>query len=476
MLSTILTTLQNLIQGRFVVSAFVPVLAFMGFNCAMLAWLNEPCRGEAVHTFLGASTAKSSFLILSFLIATAMLAYIFSAFLPGFQLLMEGHWPAWLISLFVPVQVRQLEELQKEREENDELRAGLESLQEYETWSANTNFAAGKIICPAIVNNAGHFVFIATRSGTTDQAMPNFPQTKGNQVNDAAVVWKNIGVAPELPISRWSFHLREARMLGKTKPNTFTQKSDAAVAVADLERLRRRNMPITYSQLNSAVEKMSQALAANDADDRQHRVLEASRVRLKQLIEYATDHAYSEDIRLTNKLRFNFGSQRPAPTRMGNIANTIQSYAERCYKLNFEIFWSRMQRAIQRDKDFASLLQQSKMQLDFLISCSVLTGIWSLLWILISLLLGTGRLPFLLSAAFGPLISYTWYRAAVAQYQTFADVLRTSIDLFRFDLLNDLHVALPGDLPAEQALWDMLHRINSYYEPQPLHYQHPKST
>jgi hypothetical protein len=92
------------------------------------------------------------------------------------------------------------------------------------------------------------------------------------------------------------------------------------------------------------------------------------------------------------------------------------------------------------------------------------------------LLLGTGRLAFLFVALAGPLIAYAWYRAGVAQYRTFADVLRTSIDLFRFDLLNDLHIALPGDVPEEQALWDTLHRIHSFYEPQPLNYQHPKST
>jgi len=81
-----------------------------------------------------------------------------------------------------------------------------------------------------------------------------------------------------------------------------------------------------------------------------------------------------------------------------------------------------------------------------------------------------------LSSLVSPVIAYTWYRAAVAQYQTFADVLRTSLDLFRFNLLTDLHIALPDDLPEEQALWDTLHRVHSYYEPQPLHYQHPKST
>jgi hypothetical protein len=477
MLSTILTTLQSLIQGRFVVIAFFPMLAFVTFNCVMLAWLNEPSRALAVQTFLEASTSRSTFFVLVALIAIAMLGYIFSALLPGFQLLLEGRWPAWLVSLFVPVQVRQLEELERERHENDNLRASLENPREFEDWAGNHDFVASNIIRPT-ANNPGHFMFMAVRSGGTAAAAPNFPQIAAAEVDDGGVTWKNLGAAVELPIRRWALRLREARTLGTQHHrghNAFNLQSPAARSVANLEQLRRRNKPITYEQLNSAVNQMALGLAENDADHPQERTLEISRVSLKQLVEYATDHAYSEDFRLTNKLRFTFGSQRPAPTRMGNIANTIQSYAERRYKLNFEIFWARMQRAIQKDKDFAPVLQQSKMQLDFLISCCVLTGAWSLLWIAISLLVGTGRLSFLSSAVIGPFLAYAWYRAAVAQYQTFADVLRTSIDLFRFELLSDLHVPLPGDLPEEQELWDTLHRIHSYYEPQPLHYQHPKS-
>jgi hypothetical protein len=545
MLSTVLTSLQNLIQGRFVVSAFFPMLAFVTVNGAMVAWLNEASRA-LLHTFLEASTAKSSFLMAVSLIATAMLAYIFSALLPGFQLLLEGRWPAWLISIFVPVQVRQLEDLEQSRKENDRLRGGLENPQDRD-WRPNASIRAGATIVPS-VNNPRQFVFTATQKGTTAAAAPVFPQIQLQEVADGGVIWRNTGIAFNIqrhdwaasapiaanativpasnndagfvftatkggttglvapvfpqarlgqvidgtvtwsnsgvisnvkqPVENWELRLSEARAIGTSHhrgQNTFAKNSQAVRLVIKLERLRRHNKPIYYGDLAEAVTAMETALAGHDADHPEKRTLEMTRARLQQIIDYATDHAYSEDIRLTNKLQFNFGSQRPAPTRMGNVANTIQSYAEGRYNLNFEIFWSRMQRAIQKDKDFSPVLQQAKTQLDFLISCTVLTAIWSFLWIVNSLLLGTGRLSFLLAAAVGPLIAYMWYRAAVAQYQTFADVLRTSVDLFRFDLLKDLHIALPDDLVEEQALWDNLHRIHAYYEPQPLHYQHPKS-
>ena len=478
MLSTVLTSLQSLIPGRFVVSAFFPMLAFVISNCAMLAWLNEPARSLLIRT-IETSTAKSTFIVLVVLIAAAMLGYIFSALLPGFQLLLEGRWPAWLISFFVPVQGRQLEALENQQRENDRLRSTLENTRPA-GWEANRDTPAITLIRPAAAdNNAGNFFFLSTRAGRTGQNAPVFPQTEDVKITDGGTEWKNIGMDPELerPVPGWTRRLLQARILDlPAPPKTFTKDDNAAKAVAALEKLRRHNQPITYDSLNSAVDKMVAALAERNANDKKNSFIDLTQSRLERLIEYAADLAASEDIRLTNKLRFNFGLQNPAPTLMGNIANTVQSYAEQRYNLNFEIFWSRMQRAIQKDKDFAPVLQQAKMQLDFLISCCVLTSMWSGVWMATLLLLGTGRLAFLFVALAGPLIAYAWYRAGVAQYRTFADVLRTSIDLFRFDLLNDLHIALPGDVPEEQALWDTLHRIHSFYEPQPLNYQHPKST
>lgn len=480
-MSSLITILQGLIPGRFVVSAFFPTLAFVTISFAMLAWLNEPFHAFSADTFLlKSSAAKSAFLMTVIMMGTAMLAYIFSALLPAFQLILEGRWPAWLISIVVPVQVRQFQKLEQEKRENDRLRGGLENSPTISDWSGNQHVPLGAVIRPS-KNNAGGYAFIAIQAGSTGGATPAFLPAVGAQLNDGTVIWENAGTPSEIksPNDGWTFRLRAARIRGTSSHrahNAFTMNSDAARAVAWLERLRQHNRVIRYSDLENAVSLVQSELVQNDADDPANPALENTRAKLKELIDYATDRAYSEELRLTNKQRFNFDSLRPAPTRMGNIANTVQSYAERRYKLNFEIFWSRMQRAIQKDSNFAPVLQQSKMQLDFLISCCVLTAIWSALWTTISLSTGAGKLAFALSSLIGPLIAYIWYRAAVAQYQTFADVLRTTLDLFRFNLLTDLHIALPDDLPEEQALWDTLNLVHSYYEPQPLHYQHPKST
>jgi hypothetical protein len=166
-----------------------------------------------------------------------MLAYVFSALLPGFQSLLEGRWPAWLVSIFVPVQVRQLESLELQRHENDLLRAGLENLREYVGWSLSTDFNAGAVMRP-INNNPGDFLFIAAASGKTGVAMPTFPQIQGQTVSDGDVTWKNIGAVPKFgtPVDLWTLRLREARILGAEGHqgrNTFDQKEPAAKAVAE---------------------------------------------------------------------------------------------------------------------------------------------------------------------------------------------------------------------------------------------------
>ena len=76
---------------------------------------------------------------------------------------------------------------------------------------------------------------------------------------------------------------------------------------------------------------------------------------------------------LRNAIISSKSSHRAALILMGNVGNTIKSYAEQRYQLNFEILWSRMQRAIQSDKDFAPLMQQTKTQFDFLLPCCALT-------------------------------------------------------------------------------------------------------
>ena len=130
MLSSVLTTLQSLVPGQFVVSAFFPMLAFSVLNGLMLFSLNAPFRALALDAVSDTTAGRSSFLIAAGLIALAMLAYALSALHPTIQLLLEGRWPTWLASLFAPAQARRLEGLEEEVRANDRIRSGLRAIRE----------------------------------------------------------------------------------------------------------------------------------------------------------------------------------------------------------------------------------------------------------------------------------------------------------------------------------------------------------
>ena len=67
-------------------------------------------------------------------------------------------------------------------------------------------------------------------------------------------------------------------------------------------------------------------------------------------------------------------------------------------------------------------------------------------------------------ALLGPMLAYGWCRTALAHYRTFADLLRSSVDLFRFNLLSALHYPLPVGVKEEREFWEMLDRLNVLFE------------
>ena len=181
------------------------------------------------------------------------------------------------------------------------------------------------------------------------------------------------------------------------------------------------------------VAQLVMELRANNADipgPNNDNALGEVHTSLVELIDYAEEYAATEARALVARQEFSFGSLPLAPTRMGNVARTVQAYAINRYELNFEMLWSRLQFLTQRDKDFGPALQAAKTQLDFLISCSVLSFVASVGWTV------------WLRLTHGP--ATLFLIVAVAQYATLADLLRGAIDQFRFDLLTALQPALQG--------------------------------
>jgi hypothetical protein len=413
MLSTLLTNLQNLISTRFLLGSFLPTLAFWFAHAAMLFALNA--RFEAyVRNNIGQTAGLTAVLMSACLIGIAMSAYVFSALLPATQSLLEGNWPAWMVHFFVPAQMRHLERLDGEVDGNAKLR--------------------------------GSFGTAATGQSR-------------------AQLWRET--------------LKTARVAGNSQTgNAYTFQKPSAREVRRLARLRRSGRAIDGDDLNKTVTLLTFDLRANNADlagTDNDKALEKTRLLLWKLIEYADEYAAAQYRQLMTQRHFSFGAWPLAPTRMGNVAKTIQYYSVQRYNFNFELFWSRLQLPVQRDKDFGSTLQDSKALLDLLISCSALTFVWAVVWAAWLYLSGGAAWLFAAVALVGPTLAYLWYRVAVAHYRTFADVLRSSVDLFRFSLLNALHYPSPDGVDQERELWRTIDALHALLEVRDLRYVDAKT-
>jgi len=273
----------------------------------------------------------------------------------------------------------------------------------------------------------------------------------------------------------WERQMQEAQRAGNTNhPGTVFQQPQADQVSAGLDALEKDRA--AYKVLDAAAlerhaTEIKQRLQDNDANASSK--LTTQQERLVTLIEYARGRATAWQAQLQNELNSNFGMQKLAPTRMGNVANTIQSYALRRYHCNFEIVWSNMQRLVQKDEKSNAALMESKTQLDFLVSCCWLTLLWSAVWAAAFGWFVPSRIGFLASALAGPAIAYMWYWSAAEQYRSFADIAMTTLDVFRLDLLRDMHLRAPADVEEERYMWENIDRITTYGEDRNFRYELP---
>jgi hypothetical protein len=206
--------------------------------------------------------------------------------------------------------------------------------------------------------------------------------------------------------------------------------------------------------------------------------------QLREAIFFARDFSQFKRVELYNKRQFYYpGDMNPGPdaslqnvlypTAMGNIGSTMRSYAISRYSLDLDIFWSRLQNCVQSDKDYFGVLQDVKVQLDFLVASIWLTGAFALTWTPIMFYRGT-RVEFLAVGATGFLTLFL-YSLGCDTYLLFADLMRGGVDLFRFKLAGSLHLPLPGGTEEERLFWTRLGNIIGYARDERSSYRHPGS-
>ena len=141
------------------------------------------------------------------------------------------------------------------------------------------------------------------------------------------------------------------------------------------------------------------------------------------------------------------------------------------YGFSLEIGWSRLQKVMQKDTAQLDILQEVKSQFDAAIALFWMIAATTLFWSG-RLLFGYSVPLFLAVAIGGTLACNLLYRVAVSGYLSCGDLLRSCVDLYRFDLLTALHLPLPAGADAERKTWDLLRSQSEFGESVDVAYEH----
>jgi|SRR5688572_6343100 len=410
MLDTVLEKLGGLLPKNFLIAAFFPVLLFAGANGVML-YLVRPNFRNWVVEYLDLNPVRQAYYAFPILIVIAAAAYVFSMLNLPLRRILEGVPP---------------------------------------------------------------FVSLKQKSEFM-QPLSRQQRTKLDRLEKTLKDHKRKWWMMKRQEQGWYQSLTDAyrKGIGQTARCSYTDETEAARKLDSLMDRRAANDLIEVTEITESVSSLGQELAkcnlnARDVKDQEDynnkQSLDSAHTTMRELINYAVNRVEDEYAEYYNHREYHYSRYRIAPTTMGNVAESVRGYALSRYGMNLDPLWIRVQTLVQQDKDFYASLQDAKTQLDFLVSLCWLTIIFTAFW-LVYLISARQRLAlFLLIGVLGPTLAFMWYAIAVQNYLAFADVLRTALDLYRFKLLDVLHIARPRNSDEEREIWSQINHAIGFGE------------
>jgi hypothetical protein len=139
------------------------------------------------------------------------------------------------------------------------------------------------------------------------------------------------------------------------------------------------------------------------------------------------------------------------PTRIGNIFKNVELYPLVRYNMDAVLLWPRLYQILPTAA--ATALADAKSAMDFmLVICSLSFGHA----IIGSLIVLAGRLsPFLFLTVFWGSLLVGWlaYRGIVEATLSYGQIIKSSFDLYRGELLKELGLKTPASLTEERETW-----------------------
>ncbi len=153
------------------------------------------------------------------------------------------------------------------------------------------------------------------------------------------------------------------------------------------------------------------------------------------------------------------------PTQLGNILRTSEIYPFQRYKIDAVVMWSRLQSIL--PKDFIKNLRDAKANLDLFLVVTTLAGLFSIGWG-IGIGIFTNRWDLFIFASVGWIVALLSYSGVLQAARSYSELIKSSFDLYRWELLKAFHLKMPESYEGERRIWDQVNSlIYRNYPPTP---------
>jgi hypothetical protein len=190
-------------------------------------------------------------------------------------------------------------------------------------------------------------------------------------------------------------------------------------------------------------------------------VYRAIKVKLNDWDELAKNQIELDTVQFDRE----FGSRATIrATKLGNVIESYNQYSYKRYRIEAEVFWPRLREVI--PDDYFKLVEDQRILLDFCLTSASLALVYGALVFYLGPVIWFNRPLWFSLAAVGFTASIFFYRLSVSVADQFGDLVRSSFDLFRLDLMRALGRERPPSLLVERAQWDELSRLVDYADVQ----------
>lgn len=391
-LGSLIDRVTGLFGKAYLLAGFLPVLLLAGVSLLAGYDASDTVRGF-VREFRGMGTAEQALASGALLVSLAVLGFVFWSANPWWRAVMEGD--------VLPERVRDWM-IRSQRDALD--------------------------LCQKELDEWGTRLFIFRRQHP-DQDPP-----------------------AEARFQPWRIRLLRARQTGGAMGAPPSTPSNALAAAFDHLRDAMAEVdavePATLDPVCNLLEAELAAAPAGPAMDALHQ-------EFLQMAAEARDRVESAYLRALNERRGRFPLEPRVvgPTGMANVTEIYRNHALKAYGLDTGQFWLHLQRAAAADDRFRPILEEAKLKLDVSVAMTAACVLASL-WAVALAFTGTSLAAFLVTAVGMPAAALLFYRASVSNLRAFGEAVRATVDLFRFDVLKALHLALPANSDAERALWE----------------------